>query len=196
MKHVVTDITSFGKRLGSSLGHTLNFCPNLVQYRFRIMFHKESFTLSSTVILSTNFGGSKAKRISSRRARIQWNAFDVVSMTQRSSRGLYVLCSALLQPLVQIIPKALHSNKAVGTIWRALSKPPQRGQGSDLRPLWLLVGTPSAFGPELAYRLCVAQPTLMDVTRYIWYTFILLYMFVYHIFMTSPLWLDVGPEST
>ena len=39
-----------------------------VKYRFRIMYHKESLTLSSTVILSTNFGGSKAKRISSRRA--------------------------------------------------------------------------------------------------------------------------------
>ena len=35
---------------------------------------------------------------------------------------------------------------------------------------WLLAGTPSAFGPELAYRLRVAQPTLMDVTRYFWYT--------------------------
>ena len=32
------------------------------------------------------------------------------------------------------------TNKAVGTIWRALSKPPQRLQGPDLRPLWLLVG--------------------------------------------------------
>ena len=31
----------------------------------------------------------------------------------------------------------------------------------------------SAFGPELAYRLCiVAQPTLMDVTSYFWYTII------------------------
>ena len=88
------------------------------------------------------------------------------------------------------------TNKAVGTIWRALSKPPQRRQGPDPRPLWLLVGTPSAFGPELAYRLRVAQPTLMDVTRYFWYTFILLYMFVYYIFMTSPLWLAVGPQST
>ena len=47
--HRVTDITSFGKRLGS-LGHTLNFCPNLVKYRFRIMYHKESLTLSSTMI--------------------------------------------------------------------------------------------------------------------------------------------------
>ena len=88
------------------------------------------------------------------------------------------------------------TNKAVGTIWRALSKPRQRRQGPDPRPLWLLVETPSAFGPELAYRLRVAQPTLMDVTRYFWYTLILLYMFVYHIFMISPLWLAVGPQST
>ena len=42
------------------------------------------------------------------------------------------------------------TNKAVGTIWRALSKPPQRGKGPDLCPLWLLVGTPSAIRPELA----------------------------------------------
>ena len=34
------------------------------------------------------------------------------------------------------------TNKAVGTIWRDLSKPPQRGQGPYPRPLWLLVGTP------------------------------------------------------
>ena len=35
-----------------------------------------------------------------------------------------------------------------------------------------------------------------NVTRYFWYTFILLYMFVYYIFMTSSLWLTVGPQST
>ena len=48
------------------------------------------------------------------------------------------------------------------------------------------VGTPSAFGPELAHRLSVVQPTLMDVhvPIYFRYTIILLYMFVYHIFMT------------
>ena len=38
----------------------------------------------------------------------------------------------------------------MGTIWRALSKPPQRRHGPDLCPLWLLVGTPSAIIPELA----------------------------------------------
>ena len=60
--------------------------------------------------------------------------------------------------------------KVVGTIWRALSKPPQRRQGPDPRPLRLVVGTPSAFWPELAYRLRVAQPTEMEVSRYFWYT--------------------------
>ena len=52
--HGTTDITSFGKRLESSLGNTPNFCPNLVQFRFKNMYHKESLTRSSTVILSTN----------------------------------------------------------------------------------------------------------------------------------------------
>ena len=85
------------------------------------------------------------------------------------------------------------TNKAVGTIWRALSKPLQRRQGPDPHPLWLLVWTPSAFGPELAYRLRAAQPNSMDVPIYFWYTnvqLLLLYMFVYHISMASPLcWL-------
>ena len=88
------------------------------------------------------------------------------------------------------------TNKAVGTIWRALSKHPQRRQGPDPRPLWLLVGTPSALGHELVYRLRVAQPTLMDVPIFLIYFYITIYhMFVYHIFMTSPLWLAVGPQS-
>ena len=46
--------------------------------------------------------------------------------------------------------------KAVWTIWRALSDPPQIRQSPDPHPLWLLVGTPSAFGPEIAYRLRVS----------------------------------------
>ena len=43
------------------------------------------------------------------------------------------------------------TNKAMGTIWWALSKPPQRRQCPDLCPLWLLVETPSAIIPELAF---------------------------------------------
>ena len=59
------------------------------------------------------------------------------------------------------------TNKAVGTIWRALSKPPQRRQGPDLRPLWLLVGTPSAIRRELASRRAEQSLPYSDVTIYI-----------------------------
>ena len=79
------------------------------------------------------------------------------------------------------------SNKAVGTIWRALSKPPQRRQGPDPRPLCLLVGTPLAFGPELAYRLRVAQPTLMDVPIFLIYFYITIYVYVPHFYDLSAL---------
>ena len=65
------------------------------------------------------------------------------------------------------------TNKAVGTIWRALSKPPQRRQGPDLRPLWLLVGTPSAIRPELAFSRAEHRLPFSDVTIYI---FAILYL--------------------
>ena len=79
------------------------------------------------------------------------------------------------------------TNKAVWTIWRPMSKPPQRRQGPDPRPLWLLVGTPSAFGPELAYRLRVAQPTLMDIPIFLIYFYITLYVSVPHFYDLSVL---------
>ena len=65
------------------------------------------------------------------------------------------------------------TNKAVETIWRALSKPPQRRQGPDLRPLWLLVGTPSAIRPELAFSRAEHSLSYSDVTIYI---FAILYL--------------------
>ena len=40
------------------------------------------------------------------------------------------------------------TNKVVGTIWRDLSKPPQKRQGPDPRPLWLLFGTPQWLGRQ------------------------------------------------
>ena len=52
------------------------------------------------------------------------------------------------------------TNKAVGTIWRALSKPP-------LCPLWLLFGTPSAIRPELAFSRAEHSLPYSDVTIYI-----------------------------
>ena len=46
----VTYFTSFEKHLESSSGHTLSFYPNLVKYRFKNLFLKESLTCSSTMI--------------------------------------------------------------------------------------------------------------------------------------------------
>ena len=59
------------------------------------------------------------------------------------------------------------TNKAVGTIWRALSKPPQRRQGPDICHLWLLVGTPSAIRPELAFSRAEHSRPYSDVAKYI-----------------------------
>ena len=83
--------------------------------------------------------------------------------------GLLVLCLALLQPcadhslgvaLCLAGRLGLCGGPCLGLLGAA---------GSWSRPLWLLVGTPSAFGPELAYRLRVAQPTLMDVPIFLIY---------------------------
>ena len=52
-------------------------------------------------------------------------------------------------------------------MWRALSKPPERRQGLDLCPLWLLVGTLSAIRPELASRRAEHNLPYSDVTIYI-----------------------------
>ena len=46
--HRITDITSFEKHLESSSDHTLTFHQNLVKYRFKNMFRKESLTRYST----------------------------------------------------------------------------------------------------------------------------------------------------
>ena len=59
------------------------------------------------------------------------------------------------------------TNKAVATIWRALSKPPQRRHGPDLCPLWLLVGTHSAIRPELAFSRAEHSRSYSDVAKYI-----------------------------
>ena len=72
------------------------------------------------------------------------------------------------------------TNKAVGTIWRALSKPLQRRQGPDLCPLWLLVGTPLAIIPELAFSRAEHSRPYSDVAKYIFDIYYLLTMlFVY-----------------
>ena len=72
------------------------------------------------------------------------------------------------------------TNKAVETIWRALSKPSQRRQGPDLCPLWLLVGTPSSIIPELAFSRAEHSRPYSGAAKYIFDIYFLLTMlFVY-----------------
>ena len=80
------------------------------------------------------------------------------------------------------------TNKAVGTIWRALSIPPQMRQGSDLRPLWLLVGTPSAIRPELASRRAKHSLPYSDVTIYI--------LLIYNVYHLCCMCIDLYDLST
>ena len=93
-----------------------------------------------------------------------WSEFRVVGLwnSQRPSTSkddpliIEMTIGLVLGPstaLYRSFPKnCTLTYKAVGTIWRDLSKPPQRRQGPDPRPLWLLVGTPLVLGPELASR--------------------------------------------
>ena len=82
-------------------------------------------------------------------------------------------CTALYRPCLK---HCTLTNKAVGTIWRTLSKPPQRRQDPDLRPLWLLVGTPSDLSSLLAGQSIVC-PIRMSL-----YVFLLYY--IYHLCFT------------
>ena len=71
------------------------------------------------------------------------------------------------------------TNKAVGTIWRALSKPPRRQQGPDLCPVWLLVGNPSAIRPELAFSRAEHIRLYSNVAEYIFDMIFINYAIVY-----------------
>ena len=146
----VTDITSFEKHSESSSGHTLTCCLNLVKYRFKNMLRKESLNRSSTVILKklrrvkreANFVSSGSQIVK----RIRRRKYDPL-IIQRTKGLVLGPSSALYRSFLK---HCTLTYKAVRTIWWDLSKSPQRRQGTDPRPLWLLVGTPSVLGPELA----------------------------------------------
>ena len=185
--HRVTDITSFGKRLESSLGHTLNFCPfGAISFQEYVskgithpVFYGDLVYKLRRVKSDSNFISSGSKIVK----RLRRRQYDP-EMIERTIGLVLGPFTALYRSFLK---RCTLTNKAVGTIWRALSKPPQRRQGPDPRPLWMLVGTPSAFGPELAYRLRVAQPTLMDVPIFLIYFYITIYVSVPHFYDLSVL---------
>ena len=101
------------------------------------------------------------------------------SLTRIASIGLVLGPStALYGPFLK---HCTLTNKAVGTIWRALSKPPQRRQGPDLCPLWLLVGTPSAIKPELASRRAEHSLPYSDLLNKIFITYAVCVSILWHL---------------
>ena len=102
-------------------------------------------------------------------------------MTQWSSRGLYVLCLALLQPCTNLSYSIALWLKRW---WRLYDGPcPNLLWGDRVLifvPLWLLVGAPSAIIPELAFSRAEHSRPYSDVAKYIFDIYYLLIMlFVY-----------------
>ena len=191
----VTDITSFEQHFESYSGHTLAFYLNLVKYRFKNIFGRNlSPGLLRWSSLQTKEGQMRSEhRLAGSEIvkRLRCRKYDPV-IIERTVCLVLDPSTALYRSLLK---RCTLTNKAVGTIWLALSKPLQRWQGPDPRPLWLLVGTPSAFGPELAYRLRIEQPTLMDVPRYFLIYFITIHVCEPHFYDLSALvgcWFSVS----
>ena len=106
-----------------------------------------------------NFISSRSKIVK----RLRRRQYDPV-IIERTTGLVLGPSTALYKPFLK---HCTLTNKAVGTIWRALSKPQQRRQGPDLCPLWLLVGTPSAIIPELAFSRAEHSRPYLDVAKYI-----------------------------
>ena len=121
---------------------------------------------------------------------LRWRQYDPL-VTERTIGLVLGPSTALYRPLLK---HCTLNNKAIRTIWRVLSKPPQRQQGPDIRPLWLLVGTPSAIRPELASRRAEHSLPYSYVTIRIYFCCIIfiIYALRVSIFMSSLLGVAVG----
>ena len=121
---------------------------------------------------TTNFFSSGSQIVK----RLRQRQYDPV-IIERTICLVLGPSTALYEPFLK---HCTLTNKAVGTIWRVLFKPPQRRQGPDLCPIWLLVGTPPAIIPELAFSQAVRSRPYSDVAKYIFDIYYLLSMlFVY-----------------
>ena len=93
---------------------------------------------------------------------------------------------------ISFLKHCILTNKAMGTLWRDMSKPPQRRQGPDPRPLWLLVGTPLVLRPELASRWA-ARNLLWRMSLYTYINILFCHLTcLCKTFMASPLLLVFG----
>ena len=138
---------------GSSLGHNLKFCPNVLLVSRICIKRNHSTDLLMWSSLQTKEGQRRSEfhlvgLENIIKLLLQRRQYDptIIERTVCVVLGPY---TALYRPFLKHWTR---TNKGVWITWRALSKPPQRRQGPD------------------PYKLRVAQPTLTDFTRSFWYT--------------------------
>ena len=157
---------SFQEYLSKGISHPV-FYGDLV-YKLRRVKDTQNFFSSGSKIVK----------------RLRRRQYDPV-IIERTIGLVFGPFTALYEPFLK---HCTLTNKAVGTIWRALSKPPQRRQGPDLCPLWLLVGTPSAIIPELAFSRAEYSRPYTDVAKYIFDIYYLLTMLFVYWFYDLSAW--------
>ena len=122
--NVVKDITSFEKHLESYLDHTPNLCRNLVIIRSKNVpkgishpaFYGDLVYKLRRVKYTSNFISSGSKIVK----RLRRREYDPL-IIERIIGLVLGTSTALHKPFLK---HCTLTNKAVGTIWRALSKPP------------------------------------------------------------------------
>ena len=129
--------------LSSNLG-VISFQEYVTEGISHPVFHGDQVYKLRRVKYEANFVSSGSKIVKHLRRR----KYDPV-IIERTIGLVFGPSTALYRSFLK---DCTLTNKAVGTIRRDLSKPLQRIQGRDPRPLWLLVGTPLVLGPELASR--------------------------------------------
>ena len=132
------------------------FCDiSFQEYVFKGIFHPVFY--GDLVYKLRRVKDTQSSKIVKRRQRRQYDPLTI----ERTIGLVLGPCTTLYRLFLK---HCTLTNKADGTLWRALSKPPQRRQCPDLRPFWLLVGTPSAIRPELAFSRAEHSLPYSDVT--------------------------------
>ena len=148
--HRITYLTSLEK-VESSLSHTLKLLSKFGEMSFQEyisewispVFYGDLVYKLRRVKCEENFVSSGSKIVK----RLRRQKYD--PMIIKKTIGQVLGPSPTLYR--SFLKHCTQTNKAVGTVWRDMSKPQMR-QGHDPRPFWLLNGTPSVLGPELASR--------------------------------------------
>ena len=134
--HRATDITSFVKHLEMSLVHNRRFKFGAISFQeyvsegiihpvfYGYLVYKLRRVKSETKIISS---GSKIVK------RLWRRQYDLVII----ERTIGLVIGPFTALYRSFLNRCTLTNKAVGTIWRALFKPPHWRQGPDPRPLWL-----------------------------------------------------------